>query len=152
MGFTPFVPTIGGITPPLPVLDGGTGATTPAAGLAALGGMGLQAATPVAGFALQNATPTILSWTAPNDGNQHRVLLIGSVNVTSAETGGAVTANVTPPGGGSPAVPQILAGGQAAGNHVGLNAAIVEAGSVVTVQQSALTVGAATAWVEIWGS
>lgn len=114
--------------------------------------MGLLATTGPAGFVLQNGTPTILSWTAPNDGNLHRVFFIGSINVTSAATGGAVTANVTPPGGGSPAVPQILAGGQAAGNHVGLNAAIVEAGSTVTVQQSALTVGAATTWVEIWGS
>lgn len=114
--------------------------------------MALQATTGVAGFALQNGTPNILTWNVPNDGNEHRVFFIGSVDVTVAETGGAITANVVPPGGGSPAVPQILAGGQAIGNHVGINGAVVEAGSTVTVQQTALTAGTATAWVDIWGS
>lgn len=117
-----------------------------------LANMGLLATSGPVGFTLQNGTPTILSWTAPNDGNLHRVFFIGSVDVSSAATGGAVTANVVPPGGGSPAVPQILAGGQAAGNHVGTNAAIVGPGQTVTVQQTALTGGAAVAWIEIWGS
>jgi hypothetical protein len=113
----------------------------------------LLASTGPLGFALQNATPTILTWQAPNDGNLHRVFFIGSVDVTLAETGGAVSGNVTPPAGGSAAQPQILAAGQAAGNHVGSAAAIVGSGTTVTVTQtSALSAGTAVAWVEVWGS
>jgi hypothetical protein len=113
----------------------------------------LLASTGPVGFVLQNATPTILTWQVPNDGNLHRVFFIGSIDVTSAETGGAISGNVTPPGGGSAAQPQILAAGQAGGNHVGSAAAIVGPGTTVTVSQtSALSAGAAVAWVEIWGS
>ena len=50
--------------------------------------MQLVATTGVNGFALQNGTPTILTWTPPNDGQVHRVLLIAQENVTVAETGG----------------------------------------------------------------
>ena len=38
----------------------------------------------LAGFALQNATPNILTWTAPNDGNYHRVVVAASIGVTSS--------------------------------------------------------------------
>ena len=40
------------------------------------------------GFALQNGTPTILEWTAPNDGKLHVVLTALLVVVTNPETGG----------------------------------------------------------------
>jgi hypothetical protein len=115
-------------------------------------GFGLLAATPVAGVALVNGTPTILSYTFPADGNQHRVLLLGSVQVTSTETGGAVSGSVVPPNGGSPAQPAFLVAGQSTGNHVGTTAAIAGSGTTVSVIQStALTGGAATMWAEIWG-
>jgi hypothetical protein len=115
-------------------------------------GYGLLAATPAAGFALQNGTPTILTYTFPADGNQHRVLIPSSLQVTSAETGGAVSAEIVPPGGGSPALPSLAAAAQAAGNHVGSTMAICGSGTTVSVNQtSALTAGAALFWAEIWG-
>ena len=43
------------------------------------------------GFALQDATPTILSWTAQNDGNLHIAILAVVIKVSSAETGGAIS-------------------------------------------------------------
>ena len=50
----------------------------------------LVATTGVNGFMLQNATPNILSWTAPNDGNMHRLIVFATLHVTSSETGGKV--------------------------------------------------------------
>lgn len=117
-------------------------------------GLALQKATPVAGFALQNATPTILSWTAPNDGLLHRVLVFACMDVTVAETGGNVIIGLAMPdgvGGG----PALMNGNQGTGFNYGYSSAafIIKAGSTVTVQQSvALTAGAATLWAEIWGS
>lgn len=105
------------------------------------------------GFALQNGTPTILSWTAPNDGQLHRFQIIPSADVTSTMTGGQVNATWTYPdgngdGGG------LVSGGQVAGNN-GANfiSRIIAAGSTVTIKQtSALTGGAAKMWAEIWAS
>jgi hypothetical protein len=115
--------------------------------------LALQASTGVAGFALQDATPTIISWTAPNDGNLHRVEIFASENVTSALTGGTISGSIVSPAGGSPAQPQVIAANQGTGNHVGtVTGGIVEPGSTVSViQSSAVTVGAGTVWAEIWG-
>jgi len=115
--------------------------------------LSLQTATPTAGFALQNGTPTILTWTVPNDGLTHRVMFIASLHVTSLETGGQVNASLSFPDGLANS-PQLFAGGLSAGGQ-GINAIVrvIQAGSTVTVaQQSALTGGAATLWCEIWGS
>jgi len=111
------------------------------------------AATPVAGFALQNGTPTILTWAVPNDGLLHRVLVISTMDVTSTETGGGVVVNVTLPDG-TTGQPTLYSSGKSAGmvnaNYV---ACQVKAGSTVTVAQaSALTGGASTVWAEIWGA
>ena len=118
--------------------------------------LGQVAATPVAGFALQNGTPTICSWVVPNDGRQHRVLVIVSNLVGAvAETGGAVGWTVTNPGGGTTTGTQLLAGGSAANSsHHAIDAGIAEAGSTVSVvQNSALTAGGpVTCWAELWGS
>jgi hypothetical protein len=112
----------------------------------------LVASTPETGFALQDATPAIVTWTAPNDGQQHYVMCMASEQVTSALTGGSVIGLITPPGGGSPAQPQALAAGQAAGNHVGNFACVVGPGTTVTIEQgSAVTGGAATVWIGLWG-
>lgn len=46
-------------------------------------------------FALQNSTPTILSYTVPSDGRNHTVSFAGAEIVTSALTGGSVLAAVT---------------------------------------------------------
>jgi hypothetical protein len=110
-----------------------------------------QAAVGDAGFALQNATPTIISWTAPNDGHKHRWLILCTINVTSAETGGIVVASFTLAGVLSQ--PQLTAGGSAAqivnANYRG---GLCDPGTTVSIiQQSALSAGAATLFGEIWG-
>ena len=117
------------------------------------GGIAALAATPAAGFALQNATPNIITWTAPNDGVNHRVQIFGGKRVTVGETGGVVQVNATDPGGGAIAR-QLDPGGHVAGDFVYTAAQfLVQAGTTVTVQQSsALTVGASVTWAEIWGS
>jgi hypothetical protein len=115
--------------------------------------LALQAATPAAGFALVNGTPTILTWTAPNDGQQHRVQVFASLHVTSTETGGVINLTGVFPDGTS-ATFQLIAGSQGSGTFSPNPARqiIVEAGQTVTVTQTALTGGAAVLWAEIWGS
>lgn len=116
--------------------------------------LAVVAATPYpAGIALVNGTQTFLSWTAPNDGQQHRFTVVAGLHVTSIETGGQIKINFTLPdgtaGSGTP-----FAGGGAAGAFVANEIAVpVQAGSAVTVTQStALTAGAAVLFAEIWGS
>jgi hypothetical protein len=131
----------------------GVGMSGPGPGLAKV------AATPVAGFALQNATPGILSWTAPNDGAMHRCEFWTFLNVSVIEVGGQVQVTVTPPNGVQQTISQFAAG-KAVGTYHGdgtgfgdLWGLMVEAGTTVTLAQtSALTSGAATVWAEIWAS
>jgi len=153
VGFYPAVATVGNTPVPLPVADGGTGQTAVAAALAVLGGLGLQATTGTAGFALQDATPTILTWTAPNDGNMHRVMVFATVTVGSTETGGAIQLHFTLPDGSTGSL-TLTAGGTATG-HYGVNSpgvVTVEANTAVSVvQSSALTGGSATIFAELWG-
>lgn len=116
------------------------------------GGLALATGTPTAGFALQNGTPTILTWTAPADGNPHRVSLVTNLHVTSLETGGAVTLNTTLPDS-TAANPQVYAGGAAAAVYQFSQDRIVGSGTTVTlVQSSALTAGAAVLWAQLWGA
>jgi hypothetical protein len=117
-------------------------------------GQGTQkvADTGTAGFALQNATPAIQSWTAPNDGNAHSVQVIAQQHVTSAETGGVVQLSYTTPDGQNLSV-NMFPGGGATGNASSSPARLVAPGSTVQVQQSsALTAGAATVWSQMWAS
>jgi hypothetical protein len=114
----------------------------------------LLASTPVGGFALQNGTPTVFTWTAPNDGNNHRVLVFASLGVSSAQTGGAVTVQITDPSG-NVGTHTLYAGGLGTGSSTGPGefSMIVKPGSTVTVaQSSAQTLGAATLYAELWGS
>lgn len=114
--------------------------------------LSIQAATPEAGFAFQNGTPTIISWTAPNDGQEHRALFICSDQVTSALTGGQVTVAFTNPGGGTQTITLLTANG-AVGAHHTLDGGIIGPGTTVTIQQAtAVTLGAGTIWAEILGS
>jgi len=114
--------------------------------------LSLQATTGLAGFALQDATPTIISWTAPNDGNLHRFIVICSLDVSSAETGGAVSLVCTPPGVGVQTT-SLYAGGLGTGPAYNTQQRLVQPGTTVTVEQSsALTGGAATVWAEIWAA
>lgn len=154
MPFLPWVATIGNITPPLGVAQGGTGATAAPAGAVALGAMGLQANVALAGFALINGTQDVVTWTAPNDGALHRFLVIGTIDVTSAETGGQIIVSWTlPDNTASGSGIQLFAGGRATGAGQSSVNGQVRAGTTVAVhQQTALTVGAATLWADIYGA
>jgi hypothetical protein len=121
------------------------------------GPLALQAATPVSGFALVNGTPNILTWTAPNDGQQHRVTVFSSLFVSSTETGGLVQVTWIGPGAGATHFTQLF-GANTASSAASISPSnptnfTVAAGSTVgIVQSSALTGGTATLWAEIWGS
>jgi len=116
--------------------------------------LALVATTGVAGFALQNATPTILTWTAPNDGNAHSVQWAGEIRVSVAQTGGQLTLSFTDPSnqGASTTVDN-------GGHGVGFNpmsnyrAVMVAPGTTVTLAQStAMTLGTATAFASLWAA
>jgi len=119
-------------------------------------GMTLLASTPASGTALANGTQTILTWTAPNDGNMHRFALTSVVHVTSAETGGGLQLQWKLPDGTAD-TNGLYAGGSGTGIQInpggGVFMQLVEPGTTVNfVQTSALTAGAATVWAELWGS
>lgn len=150
--FIPFSPTIGNLAPPLTIANGGTGAVTASAALTALGGLVKQASIILAGFPLVNGTPTILSWTAPNDGIVHIVHLVSAQQVTVAETGGAVAVNFTAPDSVARQFP-IFPGGSGAGDQSNVQDFLVAPGSTTSiVQTSALTAGAASYWAQLWGA
>lgn len=112
----------------------------------------LLAETPVGGFALQNATPTILSWTAPSDGLLHVVTVFSTLDVTSALTGGHITTRFTDPLGNT-GFPQLYAANETAGvKSVAAYQAVIGSGTTITVNQgSAVTAGAAVFYAQMWG-
>jgi hypothetical protein len=120
-------------------------------------GLELQASTGAAGFALQDATSTILSWTAPNDGNFHRAIVLGIGNVTVAATGGQVNLVGTDIAGNSINAVLLAAGLSTIGTNAFNNASnrmlvTVKPGTTLSItQESALTAGAVTVFAEIWG-
>lgn len=141
----------------LAVNDDGTGNYGKVSG-GPLGGpmLQLQASTGAGGFALQNGTPNIVSWTAPNDGALHRFVIFLYMFVTSATTGGAISIVFTDPGGNAQS-PVILSATQGGGAHgttsQGFEVIFAKAGTTVTISESsAMTAGAATVWAEIWAS
>ncbi len=115
-------------------------------------GLQSQATAGASGFALQNATPSIATWTTPNDGKVHRVILIASLDVTSVATGGTISITYTMPDGNTH-TSTVFATSQTAGGHISVTGVSVEANTTVSVTQSAaLTAGAATLWAELWGN
>jgi hypothetical protein len=115
-------------------------------------GLARQAATPAAGFPLQNGSPFILTWTAPNDGQLHRATVFASLAVGVAETGGQLNIEMNTPGGFVQLL--LLAGTNGPGAYVVTSPdVIVGPGQQVTVAQvTPLTAGAAIVYAEIWGS
>lgn len=111
------------------------------------------ASTGLPGFNLINGTQAILAWAVPNDGQLHRLLFIGQLNVTVAETGGQLVVSYT---GADNAghVQNINSGGGGTGfTDFGTFTALVQPGTTVQFSQfTALTAGAAVTWGEIWGS
>ncbi len=108
------------------------------------------------GYTLINGTGTILTWTAPNDGNLHRVLIFGEINVTSLETGGQINVAYTDVSGAAQNQ-QLLAAGLNIGvtsfNSLPRQMIMIKPGVTVNLTQaSALTGGASVLYSEIWGS
>lgn len=115
-------------------------------------GLALVATTGVNGFALQNATPDILTWTAPADGQLHRYLLMGMTSVTAQETGGQVTLKAGQIGGGNVPWSDMNSGDNAAQQSPFNSMGLIDPGSTITLSQiTALSAGAAKVWAEIWG-
>jgi hypothetical protein len=113
----------------------------------------LLAATTTSGYTLVNGTGTIISWTAPNDGNLHRVMVFAALTVTTTQVGGQLEVNFTAPGGAAGS-PVLYAGSLGTGTRgPGVILLTVEAGSTVSVVQStAQSSGASVLWAELWGS
>ena len=114
----------------------------------------LKATTGLAGVQLTDGTPTLLTWDVPDDGQLHRFTLSAAMDVISNTTGGTITVSFTLPDGTSSLVDWIAGTQGFPGYNFGIeNVGItpVQPGSTVTVAQQALTAGAATVWVEIWG-
>jgi hypothetical protein len=108
------------------------------------------------GYTLINGTGTIVSWTAPNDGALHRVLIGGNVLVTSNETGGNISFSMTLPNGTTESgviIPGASTTGLLKLSSVGNGVFFIEANTTFSItQSSALTGGAAVGWFELWAS
>ena len=132
--------------------------TYPNPGLSATAALQQQATTGTSGYALINGTGNIITWTAPSDGNLHRVVIVCTVHVTSTETGGELAVSLFTPDGQNTVqavLPANLSTGVygLTGGAAGWNAVVIEAGSVFALRQfNALTAGAATVWAELWAS
>lgn len=98
--------------------------------------------------ALINGTQTFLSYTVPNDGKEHLIVVSASLVVSSAETGGACQATFTQSGNAVTA--PLVTAGQAASTG-GSAVRAVDPGSTVSItQSSALSAGAATLQGQIY--
>lgn len=119
-------------------------------------GLTKVATTGANGFALQNGTSTILSWTAPDDGNLHSVILCGKLNVTAVMTGGATEFLLNGVGlnmSNRTSTTQFFGGGGFGVGDFGPFQVTLEPGDTIGIaQSSALTAGAATVYAEIWAS
>jgi trimeric autotransporter adhesin len=114
----------------------------------------LLATTGINGYTLVNGTGNIITWTAPNDGNLHRVMVLASLTVTSATTGGQISISFTAPGGGVGG-PTIFNASLSAATRAPSSptTVVIEANTTISVSQtSAMSAGAAVLWAEIWGS
>jgi hypothetical protein len=110
-----------------------------------------KAATPAGGFALQNGTPTILTWTAPADGNDHPFTIFFRCIVSVQEVGGHVGFTFGSTGNGI----NLNSGGEGAGDHENESDSdyIAFSGETITVSQlTALTGGAAVVHCAIYAS
>lgn len=119
----------------------------------------LRASTGVTGFPLQNATPTILSWTTPNDGAMHRAIVRGFTYISVATTGGQISLNYTPPSAAGAQSNVILTGTHgtgyvpngATGPDTEISVLLAPNTTISVVQSSAMTAGTATFYGELWG-
>lgn len=113
----------------------------------------LRASTGRNGYTLVNGTGPVISWTAPNDGNLHSVVITAVLVVSSAETGGTIAQVATNPDGTQRTFTLIAAGqgtGASPGGALNQLWPIAPGGTVTIEQYSALTIGAAVLYAEIW--
>jgi hypothetical protein len=119
-------------------------------------GLSLGASTGADGWTLTDSgsyPAEIISWTAPNDGALHRVLVAGILQVTSADTGAEISADWTLPNGDANSNWSLYVTSEPTGIKQLLSWFYVQANTTFTVnQQAALTGGTATAWIELWTS
>lgn len=120
------------------------------------GGMGLLATTGTAGYTLLSSgsvPATILTWTTPNDGLMHRVLVYAMQHISSSETLGAIDVSFTAPDGTSDTT-FLIQTGLSSGYKNALSPFFVDGngGTITVIQQSLLTGGAGVLWCEMWGS
>jgi hypothetical protein len=115
-------------------------------------GLTLLATTGINGHALVNGTGTIISWTAPNDGQLHRVMVACQAFGASA-IGGETAFSFTDPAGHASGAQLLTSAGPSGIAYAQPWFIFVEANTTVTVTQfTALTGGSATVWPELWGS
>lgn len=108
------------------------------------------ARTVTGGFALQNGTPGILTFTTPNDGQMHAYDVAAVLNVTTLEVGGAVTLQWH--AGGLSYTQTMFASALAVGTYTFSQNIVCDPNTVVQVQQTAaLTSGAASTLAAISG-
>lgn len=118
------------------------------------GAGGLQVVSRVTNFSLVNASGTIpgSSYTTPNDGKPHPILVLLQIQVdTAPETGGAVAVNSITLGGLSFAPPILNAGSASTGGSQPLASSmfLVDPNFTVSLVQTAVSVGAARIWAQI---
>lgn len=150
MPFTPFSPTIGGVVPPLPVAQGGTGATTQAGVAASLGTVYEPFTSAIAGYTLVNGTGQIAQITTPNDGAAHTVQVATNIIVTVAETGGLIQTTFTAPDGTAETQQNHAAGLGTGLARVSMSLLCAPNTTVTLSQASALTAGASKLWASMW--
>jgi hypothetical protein len=109
------------------------------------------AATALAGFTMTSGTPTILTYTTPNDGRPHQVLITGTMHVTVATTGGAVQAVYSAPDGLVTFTAAVSSATQAVGAHPagGVTATVAPNTTITISQSSGVSAGAAKIWFGI---
>jgi hypothetical protein len=80
--------------------------------------------------------------------------VFASLNCSSAQTGGAVTLQMTDPSG-TTTTHTVFSGGAGTGTSPVSNnpiAMTIRTGTTITLTQTAQTAGAATVWAEIWAA
>jgi hypothetical protein len=117
------------------------------------------AASPTNGFELATSgTPPIdiLTWTAPDDGKWHRVVVTGEMAVAAAATGGQVNMTFTDPHGTAQTYTNLWRPSLAAGftGPTGQARLIAAPKAKVTIYQQTLVTGGGPVmgFVELWGS
>lgn len=119
-------------------------------------GLAKVASTPGTGFALQNATPNILTYTAPNDGNVHSVIVSSKAIAAGNPVGGGAYVRVN---GSQPycattsSNAYMITPSPGNGVQYGMFEMTVQPGDIVTLDQiGALTAGTVQVYASIYAN